>query len=194
MAIEGITQGSPQAVQPQQQLPPAQPSAFSTAKSPGSPGDVLTISPEAMALSRQRQDGDPVQGSGAAPRFGVSDKDKVDGTQECQKCDNRKYKDVSNDSSVSFQTPTRVSPGSAESLVRAHEQEHVGHEQVRAGKEGRRVVAQSVAIHYAACSECGRFYVEGGTTTTITKSEGRSSSGEESTPKQAKGRTLDIRV
>jgi len=54
--------------------------------------------------------------------------------------------------------------------------------------------AHLLLFYYAACSACERFYVEGGATTTITKAEGSSGFGEESTPKQAKGRTLDIRV
>jgi hypothetical protein len=90
------------------------------------------------------------------------------GPAECKTCSNRKYRDVSNDSTVSFQTPTQLSPAAAESLVRAHEQEHVSHEQVSAGENGRKVVAQNVAIHYGVCPECGRPFVSGGTTTTVT--------------------------
>jgi len=192
MAIEGITQGIAQAVPaPQQQLLPAQLSAVSPEKSPRSPDDVLTISPEAMALSRQRQDSGPSEDSGVANQLGAINKNEVKGSQECQKCENRKYQDVSNDSTVSFQTPTRISPGAAESLVRAHEQEHVNNEQVKAGEQGRKVVAQSVAIHYAACSECGRSYVRGGTTTTVTA---KSRSSEESSQSRPKGGSLNIRV
>lgn len=90
---------------------------------------------------------------------------------ECETCRNREYVDVSNDATVSFQTPTRMSPGTAEGMVRAHEQEHVTNEQARAADKGSRVVAQNVAIRYAICPECGRSYVAGGTTTTVTKQD-----------------------
>jgi hypothetical protein len=92
------------------------------------------------------------------------------GAVECQTCANRAYRDDSNDSSVSFQVATRIAPGAAEGLVRAHEQEHVSHEQVRAKESGGEVVSQNVAIHYQTCPECGTSYVAGGTTTTTTRS------------------------
>jgi hypothetical protein len=88
---------------------------------------------------------------------------------ECQTCKERRYQDISNDSSVSFQTPTKLDRGEAAYAVRAHEQEHVSHEQARAAREGREVVSQNVVIHYAVCPECGRVYVAGGTTTTATR-------------------------
>ena len=65
--------------------------------------------------------------------------------------------------------PIPPPPEAAPTAVRAHEQEHVVHEQARARENGQRVVAQSVTIHYAVCPECGRPYVSGGTTTTTTK-------------------------
>jgi hypothetical protein len=92
------------------------------------------------------------------------------GAVECQTCKNREYRDGSNDPSVSFQTAAHIDPGAAESIVRAHEQEHVSHEQVKAKENGGEVVSQHVAIHYQTCPECGRTYVAGGTTTTVTRS------------------------
>ncbi|MDR1572402.1 MAG: hypothetical protein LBS32_07750 [Clostridiales Family XIII bacterium] len=89
--------------------------------------------------------------------------------QECQTCKNRKYKDVSDDPSVSFQTPTKLSPGEAEGAVRAHERQHVSHERSEAERESREVVSQNVVIHYAVCPECGKVYIAGGTTTTVTR-------------------------
>jgi hypothetical protein len=53
--------------------------------------------------------------------------------------------------------------------VRAHEQQHVSHEQHKADREGREVVSQNVVIHYEVCPECGKVYVAGGTTTTVTR-------------------------
>ncbi|MDR1135462.1 MAG: hypothetical protein LBL49_04690 [Clostridiales Family XIII bacterium] len=92
-----------------------------------------------------------------------------DGSQECQSCKSRRYKDVSDDPSVSFQSPTKLSDAEAGSAVRAHEQEHVSHEQAKAERENREVVSQNVVIHYAVCPECGKIYVAGGTTTTTTR-------------------------
>ncbi|MCW2279193.1 hypothetical protein [Heliophilum fasciatum] len=90
------------------------------------------------------------------------------GKVECKTCEQRKYQDESNDSSVSFQTPTSLSTDQAPAAVMAHEQEHVINEQQRAGQEGRRVLSQSVRIHTATCPECGRVYVAGGETKTVT--------------------------
>jgi hypothetical protein len=87
----------------------------------------------------------------------------------CQTCKRRKYTDRSSDPTVSFQTPTSLSPGAAPTAVRAHEQEHVVHEQARARENGLRVISQSVTIHYGICPECGRPFVSGGTTSTTTK-------------------------
>ncbi len=89
---------------------------------------------------------------------------------ECQTCKNRKYQDGSDDSGVSFQTPTRVDPKAAASKVRSHEQEHVSRNQAKADREGNEIVSQSVTIHTGICPECGKVYVSGGTTKTITKS------------------------
>lgn len=100
---------------------------------------------------------------------------KVEGPKECQTCKHRQYTDRSSDPTVSFQTPTSLNPEAAPTAVRAHEQEHVVHEQARARENKQRVVAQSVTIHYAVCPECGRPYVSGGTTTTTTKPQERTS-------------------
>lgn len=89
---------------------------------------------------------------------------------ECQTCKNRKYQDGSDDSGVSFQTPTKVDPKAAGTAVRSHEQEHVSRNQAKAEREGNKVVAQSVTIHTGICPECGKVYVSGGTTRTVTKS------------------------
>lgn len=99
---------------------------------------------------------------------------RVAGSKDCQTCKSRKYSDRSSDPTVSFQTPTSLSPEAASTAVRAHEQQHVVHEQARAQEKGLRVVSQSVSIHTAICPECGRSYVSGGTTTTTTKADGNS--------------------
>ena len=91
----------------------------------------------------------------------------------CYTCENRKYVDQSNDSSVSFQTPTNISPNMAAAAVASHENEHVRNEQARADRDGREIVSQTVTLTYDTCPECGRHYVSGGTTrtTSISKSE-----------------------
>lgn len=89
----------------------------------------------------------------------------------CETCEKRKYQDGSDDSSVSFQTPTRIDPDMAASAVRSHEMEHVFHEQSRAEQEDREVVSQSVTLHTGICPECGNVYISGGTTRTVTKAD-----------------------
>jgi len=90
---------------------------------------------------------------------------------ECKTCKNRKYQDVSSDPSVSFQTPTNISPGQSAALVLAHENEHVSNEQAKAEEEGRRVVSQTVRLESSICPECGRIYISGGVTRTVTVKE-----------------------
>ena len=87
---------------------------------------------------------------------------------ECETCSSRKYKDGS-DENVSFKTAQHISPESAASRVRAHEQEHVSNAYTKAAKNNGRVLSANVAIHTAICPECGRSYVSGGTTSTQIK-------------------------
>ena len=91
-----------------------------------------------------------------------------DPSEECQTCKNRKYQDGS-DEMVSFKTAQHVSPESAASAVRAHEQEHVSNAYKKAATDNGKVVSASVSIHTAVCPECGRTYVSGGTTHTQIK-------------------------
>ncbi|MDR0975093.1 MAG: hypothetical protein LBL80_05325 [Ruminococcus sp.] len=97
------------------------------------------------------------------PDDGVSKSKKTD--TECQTCANREYVDGSNDSGVSFQSPTKVAPEAADSAVRAHENEHVTRNASKAEREGM-TARSTVAIHTSICPECGRVFVSGGTTTT----------------------------
>ena len=91
-----------------------------------------------------------------------------DPSEECRTCKNRKYQDGS-DEMVSFKSPQHVSPESAASAVRAHEQEHVSNAYKKAATDNGKVVSASVSIHTAVCPECGRTYVSGGTTHTQIK-------------------------
>lgn len=89
---------------------------------------------------------------------------------ECETCKNRKYQDGSNDPGVSFKTASKVT-GSAEAAVRGHEQEHVNRNQAKAAREGKEVLYQSVTIKRAICPECGKSYVSGGETVTVTRTK-----------------------
>ena len=88
---------------------------------------------------------------------------------ECKTCASRKYQDVSNDSTVSFQTPTHISPGQSAAAVASHESEHVSNEQANAEKEGREIISQTVTLKTAICPECKRVYVSGGETRTVSR-------------------------
>ena len=90
---------------------------------------------------------------------------------KCQTCARRKYQDGSDDPGVSFKTPTKMNPEQAATAVRGHEQEHVVRERAEAEREDRKVVSQSVTIHTDICPECGRVYVSGGVTRTVTAAD-----------------------
>ncbi len=88
--------------------------------------------------------------------------------QGCQTCKQRTYQDGSNDPGVSFKSPQSINPDMAASVVLGHEMEHVTREQAKAQAEDAEVVSQSVRLHTAICPECGRSYVSGGVTETVT--------------------------
>lgn len=126
------------------------------AKLPGLPGQE-----EENAQDEKALDGKPAQGAESAQEA------LKEG--ECETCEKRKYQDGSDDPGVSFKTPTNIKPEQAASAVRGHEMEHVVREQAKAGREGRKVVSQSVTMHTGICPECGKTYVSGGTTHTVTR-------------------------
>ena len=99
------------------------------------------------------------------------------GRGPCRTCAERKYQDVSNDPSVSFQVPTSVAPGQAASAVSAHESEHVQNNAARAEREGM-TATSTVVIHTDICPECGRPFVSGGTTTTTYSRKASASAAE----------------
>lgn len=124
---------------------------------------------------------------------------KRTGKVECQTCSERKYQDGSDDPSVSFKTPTKIAPEAAAAAVMSHELEHVSHEQQKAAKEGRKIVSQNVRIHMSVCPECGKSYVSGGKTTTVSKSDPKRedqnpSSGNEAAPDNATGTLIDVKA
>ncbi len=98
------------------------------------------------------------------------DKMKSEDGGECQTCENRRYQDGSNDPGVSFKSASKIS-GNAEAAVRGHEQEHVSRNRAKADREGKEIVYQSVVIKHAICPECGKNYVAGGETTTVTRTK-----------------------
>lgn len=104
---------------------------------------------------------------------------------ECQTCKNRKYQDGSDDPGVSFKTASKIAPEAAASAVRGHEMEHVYRNQAKAAREGREVVSQSVRLKTGICPECGKPYIVGGETRTVTKAKNEPdySVGTEADPK-----------
>ena len=108
---------------------------------------------------------------------------------ECQTCKERKYQDGSDDPGVSFKTPTNIAPEQVASAVRGHENEHVVREQAQARQEGRKVVNQSVTLHNDICPECGKVYVSGGTTRTVTKAD----EGQQAAEQQRQNSQQDMR-
>ena len=122
----------------------------------------------------------PMNNFSSRPIYGVGDtnsnqnqtQEVKDGTRkpegECQTCKNRKYQDGSNEM-VSFKSAAHISPESAASTVRSHEQEHVNNAYAKAANGNGKVISASVSLHTAICPECGRSYVSGGTTTTQIK-------------------------
>ena len=121
--------------------------------------------------SQEKTVGGIVNNTSAVKTEEVQKSSQTQAPKECQTCKKRKYQDQSDDSSVSFQTPQSVPSSMAFGAVSAHEGEHVRNEQIRAKQEGRKVVFQTVSIHMDICPECGKMYVSGGTTRTVTKAD-----------------------
>lgn len=92
-------------------------------------------------------------------------------TEQCRTCANRTYQDGSDDPGVSFKSPQSINPDVAASVVSGHEQEHVQRERANASLEGKEIVSQTVMLHGDICPECGRFYIAGGTTRTVSRQQ-----------------------
>lgn len=99
-----------------------------------------------------------------------TDKAEFGQEKECQTCKERKYVDGSDDPGVSFKSPGKINADVAAVVVSRHEREHVAHNKAKAQREGGEVVSQSVTLHTGICPECGRIYVSGGTTYSVTRS------------------------
>lgn len=140
--------------------------------------------PAEMAVRMRMQPYDPSQEAAKAVQTGqaetaeetagstgIEDVYKTIEEGECQTCEQRKYQDGSDDPGVSFKTAAHIAPEQAASAVRGHEMEHVVREQASAAREDRKVVSQTVSLHTEICPECGKVYVSGGTTRTVTAPE-----------------------
>jgi len=95
---------------------------------------------------------------------------------ECETCETRKYRDISNDAGVSFKSPRSISPQQSFSAVASHENEHVTRNAAKAEREDKEIVSQSVRLKTELCPECHKAYIAGGVTTTVTKSSGSQNS------------------
>lgn len=138
-------------------------------KLPGLPG---TEEKEKLPeLPGQEEENDAGALSGEKAAQGAESAQEAVEEGKCQTCEERKYQDGSDDMGVSYQTPTNIKPEQAASAVRGHEMEHVYREQAKAEREGRKVVSQNVTMHTDICPECGKAYVSGGTTRTVTAAE-----------------------
>ena len=179
--------GAPAQAQPVTRAPSAPVSAGIPAYAPALPEVPAGYGPEELAnrtkveypaLFRQSRmaglENDLARAEGeldAQAREGVGDAEspqEVMEEEECETCARRRYQDGSDDPGVSFKTPTNVDPKLAESAVRSHEKEHVVRERAKAEREGKKVVSQYVTYKTGICPECGRVYMAGGETHTVT--------------------------
>ncbi|MDR1704805.1 MAG: hypothetical protein LBS19_09015 [Clostridiales bacterium] len=94
------------------------------------------------------------------------------GQVQCETCANRTYQDASGDPGVSFKSPTKLSPGMAATAVASHEREHVNRNAAKAAQEDK-VAYSTVRLFSAVCPECGKSYISGGETMTMTKSKAK---------------------
>ena len=115
--------------------------------------------------AKEAEDAKPIVNPGESEKVAPGRKSSP---AECETCKERKYQDGS-DEMVSFKSASHISPESAASAVRSHEQEHVSNAYKKASQNNGKVLSCSVSIHTAICPECGRSYVSGGTTRTSIK-------------------------
>ena len=112
---------------------------------------------------------DGPQGVGAIRNSGASTvkaAGRKSSPAECKTCAERKYQDGSDESDVSFQSPTHIDPAASAAAVMGHEREHVANAYEKQAKGEGRVLQASVQLKTAICPECGRSYVAGGVTHT----------------------------
>lgn len=153
----------------------------------GSEGGLTTKDKLSDTIAKLEKVRDRAEGSRRAADAGAADKrigdlenrinnlrrrlDRLEAREDsegCRTCNNRKYQDRSDDPGVSFKSAAKA-PGDAGVAVRGHEQEHVTRDRAEAERKGREVISQNVRIKTAVCPECGKNYVAGGETTTVTR-------------------------
>lgn len=155
----------------------------------GNEGGMNAIPRKISQLEKQKQDYEAVVKDTSDPTVKGNIEGKITGLErridtlksrlekqaeengECETCKNRKYQDGSDDPGVSFKNATKISPEAVASAVRGHEMEHVYRNRAKAAREDREVVSQSVVIKTAICPECGKSYVAGGETKTVTRAK-----------------------
>ena len=98
---------------------------------------------------------------------GDTEESKATQFDGCATCKNRKYVDRSNESDVSFQSASHISPSASAAVVSSHEREHVANAVQKASKPGAKLVSATVRLITSVCPECGRRYVAGGVTNTL---------------------------
>jgi len=132
--------------------------------------EIERISPAyAPIVSNSVEPGEKTSTAAEPNKIKIPNDNKIDAAKECQTCANRKYQDSSGDPGVSFKAPTKLTPNQAASAVPAHEREHYSRESAKAKQEGREVVSNDIKIFTSICPECGRTYVSGGETRTVTR-------------------------
>lgn len=161
--------------------------------------ETLKMADDFVNVLNNKSESGPMTRSATSPTGNGTDSVKAADDQktlqdeECQTCANRKYVDVSDDSGVSYQIPTNIPRSEAAAKVISHEHQHVSREQAKAKLEDKEVVAQGVKIETSICPECGKTYVSGGETTTVTKAH--SHDGEEASDapaEQADNSSLEL--
>ncbi len=124
----------------------------------------------AAGKSAQTPENSSVSGvDGSADPDEVKKPGRKSSPAECETCKNRKYQDGSDENNVSFKSASHISPESAASKVRSHENEHVSNAYKKAAEDDGKVLNASVSIKTSICPECGRTYVSGGLTRTSIK-------------------------
>lgn len=101
----------------------------------------------------------------------VDSASKVKETGRCETCESRKYIDGSNESDVSFKTPSSVKPEESFAKVSSHERQHVSNAIAKGNKPGAKLISATVSLKMSTCPECGKKYVAGGLTKTQIKYE-----------------------
>lgn len=127
---------------------------------------------DSYIIKKNRDENDPNSVSNTS-KSNTSDQKirvlKQQGVIPCNTCDSRRYQDSSFDPGVSFKAPGYISPEASSYVVMSHEMQHVANEQSKAESQDKTIVSQNVQIYNSICPECGKAYIAGGKTTTVTK-------------------------